>query len=868
MYPNSSHTISPSESSLSPHSLPGQQDNGIVAVDPDSDYSGDDVSYRLRLLVNNSYFLPPAHSKPSQSDLTLPSKTSKPSSRAGTPTFLDLFRLGKSRSRPSTPASSTTTAVESMGPILRTTSDSVTMGGYIPRSRTRSMPRNPARPPPNGVDPTGRVVVVREIMDDLIIAAKQAEQEMKVREWRNSQILSDGFTDVIDPTDAVDLPPPSHAYPFAVQSTATHGLGVQQSVGAADLAAHLPPPNSPGGSSLYPADMEWRRALLHEAVGHSLGNSPAESIYSGQRSTPTPLIASPTPDRRPKSPVSSVGQSKLKRALDRRIISQPVIEHNESPSDDVNDVTLIGALPDAKARHLRGLSTPDSHQRNLSYVPRRAETPAALHAPLTPAPRSLHSASKTDLPIDPQSGQTALSPPPWAGVRKVRSSPAIADAFESGPSTPSRPMHNRFLSPSPVPSSSSHHVRESMSTTSYYTDDEPEGTGESVNRPSMALSVPTTTEGHRSMSDYGRASPAVSAFADARYSYYHTDSSNPDRWHAQPSLSSHESASSSPRYSMMSPPPRASTSMSATPLFPPPRSSSLHYKLVTTRASSSVTPSPTSPRSFTMPLPQAPPSAALPPKSPPLASRRGNAGPAPLLLNVTNNRVPAAIHSAPPPASPASFFDNIHDEMDDLESSGEEESEDGSDDDNDADVDTTAVHDSPPRPRAMSNLQPPASPSSSRSKPTFSFSRFGNQSTPNIPRQDFSPTLSSFSPTIARFKGNPKSSMSHKPISNVPPPRPSFFSSKKSPKKATLDLVQTMQQRPDGLPPPPLPMNNDSNISLSKSMPAPVRDQDVQKGRRKQDESLRKLDGLMLQHMEAEKTRMKKIARTLHESKS
>jgi len=30
---------------------------------------------------------------------------------------------------------------------------------------------------------------------------------------------------------------------------------------------------------------------------------------------------------------------------------------------------------------------------------------------------------------------------------------------------------------------------------------------------------------------------------------------------------------------------------------------------------------------------------------------------------------------------------------------------------------------------------------------------------------------------------------------------------------------------------------------------------------------LRKLDGLMLQHMEAEKTRIKKIAQTLHESK-
>jgi len=251
------------------------------------------------------------------------------------------------------------------------------------------------------------------------------------------------------------------------------------------------------------------------------------------------------------------------------------------------------------------------------------------------------------------------------------------------------------------------------------------------------------------------------------------------------------------------------------------------------------------------------------PKTPPLnplASRRGNAGPAPLLLNVTNNRVPIAIHSAPPPASPASFFDNIHDGMHDLESSGESgddgedesESEGGSDCGNDADVDTTAVHE-PLRPRVTSNVQPPASPASLRSKPSFSFSRFGNRSTPNVARRDFSPT-------VARFKTNQKPAMSHKPISNVPPPRPSFFSSKKSPKRSPLDLVQTME-----LPPPPLPLSNDSRSSLTRSMPAPGTGQ---KGQNSQDESLRKLDGLMLQHMEAEKSRIKKIAQTLHESKS
>jgi hypothetical protein len=180
-----------------------------------------------------------------------------------------------------------------MGPMLRTTSDSVNARppghnrvrclGAVHNHFTRV----------HAKDTTGRVVVVREVMEDLIVAAKEAEQDMKVREWRNSQIMLDGFPDVIDPTDVVDLPPPSAGYPFPVQSTAMHGLGVQQSVCAADLADHLPPPSTPSGSSLYPPDDAWRRALLHEAVGHSLNASSADSMLSMNIGSSTPF-GSPT----------------------------------------------------------------------------------------------------------------------------------------------------------------------------------------------------------------------------------------------------------------------------------------------------------------------------------------------------------------------------------------------------------------------------------------------------------------------------------------------------------------------------------------------------------------------------------------------
>lgn len=870
----STHTVSPSESSLSPHSLISQtQDNRIIAVDPDSqvvdEFDGDDVSYRLRLLVKNNYFLPPAHSKPSSSDLTSPLKAQKSSSRAGTPTFLDLFRLGKSKSRPSTPSSSTT-AVESCGPMLRTTSDSPTVNGRIPRSQARPMPRSPSQPYYKGAakDPTGRVVVVREVMEDVIAAAKEAEQDMKVREWKNLQILSDGFLDVVDPTDAVDMPPPSAGYPFAVQSTTTHGLGVQQSVCAADLADRLPPPNTPGGSSLYPPEDAWRRALLHEAVGHSLNNSASDSTLSMNYAVQTSMT-SPTPERQLKT---NVGPSKLKRALDQRIISQPVIEDHETPSNDVNGAVSAGGFANSKSQLGRGLSTPDSHEalRRLSYVPRRAETPAALHTPLAPPPRSLYSTSQTNL-INPESGQFALSPPPRMLVRKAKSSPAMSDAFESGLSTPPVPVLNIAPSPAPI---RSHHTLGSESTSSFYSDDDHEETCESAPRPSMALSVPTSDGRHSLFFDNDRPSPSVSAFGDLQYSGYHT---NPESSRGHMSRTSRDAASSaSARFSTMSPPPRVSSSMSNTPLCPPPRSSSLHFRVVTTRATPTTTPSPTSshyaqgPRSLNALLPfhpelraRVPQSSTLPSQSlplHPLASRRGSTGPTPLLLNVDTSRMPIAIHSAPPPASPASFFDNIHDGMHDLESS--EDSYEGSDFGNDADLDTTMVHE-PLRPRAMSSsYHSPATPP----RPSIPFSRLGNRSTPNVARHNFSPTAASFAPTLARFNTPQKKHINHKPISNVPP-RASFFSGKKvgrSPNKSPLEYVNTMQlPQSDELVPPPSLTMGDSRSSFSRSITGSDIIRDGQK-----DESLRKLDGMMVKHMEAEKDRIKKIARTLHESKS
>jgi hypothetical protein len=69
-------------------------------------------------------------------------------------------------------------------------------------------------------------MVVREKMEDLMIAAKQAEQESKIRAERMAELQernldqTERFDGIIDPTDAVDLPPPSTKYPFAIQASA------------------------------------------------------------------------------------------------------------------------------------------------------------------------------------------------------------------------------------------------------------------------------------------------------------------------------------------------------------------------------------------------------------------------------------------------------------------------------------------------------------------------------------------------------------------------------------------------------------------------------------------------------------------------
>ncbi|KAF9069270.1 hypothetical protein BDP27DRAFT_1402762 [Rhodocollybia butyracea] len=374
-------------------------------------FDEDDVSYRLRLLVNNNYFLPPAHSKPHPDQFhaspvpvngnsTLPKKPP-------TPTFLDLFRLGKNKSKPSTPTSEPGTPLV---PALRTTSDATAVSGFpLPPTGPQSTPQ--VSTSSGGRPAASRVVVVREKMLDLESAAKQAELEMKSRRGREPAIFVD---DVIDPTDAVDLPPPSTAYPFTVQASALHGLGVNDSVGAAILADHLPPPKSSSSQLVLDEDAAWRKALLHAAVGHSFDNLAdaslsrhVASLTSGASSMLSAPIASGSGSIPPSPAVSTA-------KINRKIISGP-ISLNSSPRSRSKSQppSRPRGFSSASASSTSHLYSANPHPpTSPSPIPFRTETPSEPLKPLMPPPKSplkrqlinpLYSLSQTDLtePAEP-----------------------------------------------------------------------------------------------------------------------------------------------------------------------------------------------------------------------------------------------------------------------------------------------------------------------------------------------------------------------------------------------------------------------------------------------------------------------------------
>ncbi|RPD61085.1 hypothetical protein L226DRAFT_570819 [Lentinus tigrinus ALCF2SS1-7] len=906
------------------------------------DFDPDDVSNRLRLLLNNSYFLPPAHAKPTPNALSPhaqePSKRTKP----GNTGFLDFFRIGKSKSKPTSPVPGSPPAVDSTGPILRTTSDTPTASGLLLRSQPSqiTVPAASQPPPP----PASRVVVLRERMDDLETAAKEAEKELRKagpRKTRSQSTPRDRYLDdVIDPTDAVDLPPPSADSIFAVQASAVYGLGPQDSVGAAVLADRLVP-GSPGIWSISSEEDSWRKELLREAVSHSLGNTPDHSFSSSISSNPAQPPASPPPQSEATFPTPAMLEAQ-KPKVGQRILEDLDIrtESSESPPQS----PLDGQSLPVKSSMSSGEKSPKAieHPVMTDATPARAETPAYMPLPLAPAPRKqlvnpLYSLSQPDL-SDPAANFDGPSPASSSAsyhtVRKATSTPGLSGAEEaqrqramlslSPPPLPGYQSGKRGISPDSrdlagMPSFSSTSRSRTGSDSRYSSDSmsfrtpmetDVEQTGA---RPSMTLSLPSERPSISvSVSEYSMPSPTASAFRDAVFG-----SCRPPSVMSRRSVASHPEPLAqeipippppvTPHSAVgTTPPPRVSSSVRPNELPIPPRPPAVRpthrpststYNSRSSRSRSASKRSPVvsehSPAQDAFGNSSFSSSQA---SSSPLAARRGLGSP--LSLSIPSGYQPPVIHSAPAPASPTDFFDriqSIHNAMDDLDTSDESESEDelSLNDENARSrfnhgppgesprtlrSNPPSVHSVPervevtrvfvePRTQAISNRA-----SSSSARP--SIMRLGNHSTPQL-----SPVSHFSSPQepLPQYNYDRK-----KPIGNVADLGRRSFSSSRSPFKSKgkgkgIVNVPNSPLLPIGAMPssPIAPGTSFGRASVSSaSSAAPITkskgrrpatapdtegDRLAPGGRKVQRESIQRFDGMLMQHLVAERDRMKRI---------
>ncbi|CAE6410249.1 unnamed protein product [Rhizoctonia solani] len=431
LYPASSSSQTGPDSPPSP-STPSAHSSVDPVQTPGFAVDADDVSYRLRLLVRNNYFLPPAHSKPNHSELSLLSPVpTVPAAKTPSPTFRDLFRVGRprtpSKAAPESPKN--TKAPPPPTPIVRPPAPTRTVTCPAPVSTAPSLREKERR---------GRVLVIRERIDDLVTAANSAEIDMRAREEdrrrREPPHASSrpAVIDVIDPTETVDLP----AYQFPVQSSSAPfgGLAPDSSIGAATLADALPPRTEDA------EDEAWRKALLHKAVGLSMLSIPDPTPPASQRS----VSASPRPTTsvRP-SQSSSPGSSGSRSASSSALPSPaaPPIGRSIVPG------SRLSTLPPTSPKPSSGVRSPGFATR--SPVSKVRELPIGSgSSPTTslPPPPRTRTASKTSL--SPASASKSLSP----------SSPIKSPSKLGG-----RPSEGNAERPSmlPVPK---HAVRRALST--------------------------------------------------------------------------------------------------------------------------------------------------------------------------------------------------------------------------------------------------------------------------------------------------------------------------------------------------------------------------------------------------------------------
>ena len=272
----SSRSSSPSPSRARLVSPPPQSQKQLSSLPhtPSLDLDPDDVNARLRLLVNNSYFLPPAHTKPELSPIYLTPPTSKGTTSPSA--FKEFFRVGKKKEKkePEMNGYVNPGGRRGMSPAdaPRTMSnDADRRHGTVKHGLDLHLPVGPAR---------NRVVVVRETVENLPPPAICTP-------YRTSSLPIHGRprtapeTTFIDPTTQYDMPPPTH-YP-SYNNLRLDAAGL---TGNVELDQFAPPgePWSPTPTSLRSTrgggmdhqERVWRRALLEQAVDLSLSSAASD----------------------------------------------------------------------------------------------------------------------------------------------------------------------------------------------------------------------------------------------------------------------------------------------------------------------------------------------------------------------------------------------------------------------------------------------------------------------------------------------------------------------------------------------------------------------------------------------------------------
>lgn len=271
---HSSRSSSPSpERSRTLSPLP-QPQKASAPHTPALELDPDDVNARLRLLVNNSYFLPPAHVKPELSPIFLSPSTIKGVTSPSA--FKEFFRVGKKKEKKSFEPSDFTSP---NGRRVMPRTDSPPAAAGSPDGRYGAVRHGEGML--DLISPDGptrnRVVVVRETVDDLPLPAIRAPyRSASLPTHIRSRTAPQSEITFIDPTTQYDVPPPTH-FP----SYDNLGLDAAGITGNVQLDQFVPPgePWSPAVSRTSAMDSQervWRRAILEQAVDLSLSSAASD----------------------------------------------------------------------------------------------------------------------------------------------------------------------------------------------------------------------------------------------------------------------------------------------------------------------------------------------------------------------------------------------------------------------------------------------------------------------------------------------------------------------------------------------------------------------------------------------------------------